>query len=95
MDSVNEIVFGRKMEAGRPAWEDCFYIDTCASVIERPEHYRVKDGVKKIANAGIRNVGEKGALELVSAVAIFLTQVPEKLVDDVETARIRRNSDLR
>ena len=95
MKTVNEIIFERKMDT-RPEWEDCFYLDTVKEVLKRQENVRERDMVKRVQSAKIKNVGEKGATELLAAVGLFLTQVPEREVRDIEWTRMmrRKNEEL-
>lgn len=89
MKTVNEIIFDRKMDT-RPEWEDCFYLDTVKEVLKRQENVRERDMVKRVQNAKIKNVGEKGATELLAAVGLFLTQVSDREIRDVEWTRMQR-----
>lgn len=92
---VNELIFDRAVQVRDP-YADQVYFETVAAELEKPENERLMQDAKRVQAAGIKNLGEKGSVELLAAVAIFLTQVPPKRVDDLEFARIRRrNCDLR
>ena len=94
MNSVNELVFDQRMKV-RPPWEDWILYETVARNLMKPENERFADDMKRVRDAGIRNLGEKGATELIGALAIFLTQVPEQMVEAVECARLRRTEEVR
>ena len=89
MQSVNKLIFGRNMDF-RPPLEDMYYIDTLQEVLKRPENTYARVLVKRLENAKIKNIGERGSLELFGALAIFLTQIPEKQVDNIDFERHRR-----
>ena len=91
---VNELIFDRAVQVRDP-WADQVYFETVAAELEKPGNERMMSAAKRVQNTHIHNVGEKGSVELLAAVAIFLTQVPPKQLDDLERARIRRNCDLR
>ena len=89
MMTVNEIIFGRRIDY-RPEEEDALYTNMLREIIARPENLRERDTVKRVQNARIKNLGEKGAIELLGAVGIFLTQIPEKQMRNVEWEWMQR-----
>lgn len=94
MKRVNELIFDRAVQVRDP-WADQVYFETVAAELQKPGYERLVSATKRVQGASIKNLGEKGSIELLAAVAIFLTQVPPKQLDELERARIRRNSDLR
>ena len=86
---VNELIFDRAVQV-RDQWADQICYETVLAELQRPENERLLNATKRVQNAGIKNLGEKGAVELLAAVAIFLTQIPPKWVDEMEHARERR-----
>lgn len=91
---VNELIFDRAVQVRDP-WADQLYYETVANELQKPGYERLVSATKRVQGASIKNLGEKGSVELLAAVAIFMTQVPPRQVDELERARIRRNSDLR
>ena len=91
---VNELIFDSAVQV-RDQWADQICYETVLAELQKPENERLLNDTKRVQNAGIKNLGEKGAVELLAAVAIFLTQFPPRQVDDLERARIRRNCECR
>lgn len=83
MKTVNEIALNMRTDF-RSEKEQSLLIDTFREVLAQPEQGRVRGIVDRVRRKNIRNLGEQGTIELVGAVGIFLTQVPENKVWDVE-----------
>lgn len=94
MKRVNELIFDEAVQVRDP-WADQLYYETVAEELQKPGYERLVSATKRAQNAGIKNLGEKGSIELLAAVAIFLTQVPPRQVDELDRARVRRNCECR
>ena len=86
---VNELIFDRAVQV-RDQWADQICYETALAELQKPGNERLVEATKRVQSAGIKNLGEKGSVELLTAVAIFLTQIPPKWVDELEKARTRR-----
>jgi len=90
MQTVNEIVFGQKL-LERSLEQNTVFYESISKVLNDCEtEERIRDDYKRILEARIRNVGEKGALELLGSLAVYFTQIPEKQVRGVEVERAMR-----
>lgn len=90
MKTVNQLIFGRKMDY-RPEFENNLYIDTVIDEIKKPENSYIQGIYQSLQKKRIRNVGERGSAELLASLAIFLSQVPDKKLAEIEKIRKMRN----